>query len=61
MEIDMVKNSMTFEQYLQEIFDLSEISEIPGIKAKIDTLIKLMWEKYPDECEAIGLKDGLKN
>jgi len=57
----MAKNSMTFEQYLQEIFHLSEIREIPGVKTAIEALIKAMWEKYPKECEAIGLRDGLKN
>jgi hypothetical protein len=60
MESDMAKNSMTFEQYLQEIFDLSEISEIPGVKTAIDALIKSMWEKYPEKCKEIGLTDGLK-
>jgi hypothetical protein len=56
----MAKDSMTFDQYLNEIFNLSEISEIPGVKTAIDVLIKTMWEKYPKECEAIGLEDGLK-
>jgi hypothetical protein len=56
----MAKDSMTFDQYLNEIFNLSEISEIPGVKTAIDALIKTMWEKYPKECEAIGLEDGLK-
>jgi len=57
----MAKDSMTFDQYLNEIFNLSEISEIPGIKTAIDALIKEMWGKYPKECEAIGLEDGLKH
>jgi len=56
----MAKDSMTFDQYLNEIFNLSEISEITGVKTAIDALIKTMWEKYPKECEAIGLEDGLK-
>jgi len=57
----MAKDSMTFDQYLNEIFNLSEISEIPGVKSTIDALIKTMWEKYPKECKAIGLEDGLKH
>jgi len=57
----MAKDSMTFDQYLNEIFNLSEISEIPGVKTAIDALIKTMWEKYPKECESIGLEDGLKH
>ena len=56
----MAKDSMTFDQYLNEIFNLSEISEIHGVKTAIGELIKTMWEKYPKECEAIGLEDGLK-
>lgn len=51
----------TFAQFLEEIFHLSEIIEIPGVAAQKADLIKEMWGKFPNECKALGLTDGLKN
>lgn len=51
----------TFAQYIEEIIDLSEIIEIPGVAQKRAELIREVWEKFPSECEALGLTDGLKN
>jgi hypothetical protein len=61
MESKMVRETWSFSTYLEEIFLLSEIAEIPGIKTKTAELIREMWVKFPTECEAIGLRDGLKN
>lgn len=53
-------NNWTFSQFLEEIIHLSEISEIPEISKQRGDLIKEMWNKFPDECKALGLTDGLK-
>ena len=50
----------SFARFLDEIFHLSEILEIPGISEARNTLILEMWKRYPQECETIGLTDGLK-
>lgn len=50
----------TFKTYLEQIFSLSEIIEVPGIKEQHNNLIKEMWHKFPVECAALGLTDGLK-
>ena len=51
----------TFAQYIEQIFHLSEIAEIPEIAAQRADLIKEVWQKFPNECKALGLTDGLKN
>ena len=50
----MSKQDWTFRDYLEEIF---YISEIPGMKQKHAEMISEMWDKFPLECEAIGLTD----
>jgi hypothetical protein len=51
--------SWTFGNFIEEIVLMSEIIEIPGYKAKRDDLIKEVWKRFPAECEALGLTDGL--
>jgi hypothetical protein len=46
----------SFDKFLDEIIHLSEIDEVPGIRDARQKLIKVMWEKYPVDCRAIGLK-----
>jgi len=55
-----MRNSWSFSQYLEEIITLSEIVEIPGIEESRAVLITEMWGKFPNECVAIGLTDGVK-
>jgi len=55
-----MRNDWTFERYLDEIIHLSEISEIPGVQSARETLIKEMWDRYPQDCKAVGLRDGVK-
>ena len=56
----MKRSDWTFASYIEEIVMLSEIIEIPGMKAKRDELIREVWGKYPGECEALGLRDGVQ-
>lgn len=51
------RQTWSFASYLEEIFNLSEIMEIPGIKESHAALISEMWDKFPVECQAIGLAD----
>jgi hypothetical protein len=53
----MNKVNWTFSDYLNQIFMLSEIAEIPGVEADRSALIDEMWARYPTECKAIGLTD----
>ena len=46
----------SFPKFLDEIIHLSEIDYIPGVIEVRQKLIQIMWEKYPDDCRAIGLK-----
>ena len=56
----MTRQNWSFSTYIEEILDLSQISEIPGIKAKIAELIREVWSKFPNECKDLGLRDGLE-
>ena len=49
----------TFHDFIEEIIDLSEICEVPGIKEKRSNLIKEVWKRFPIECKHLGLTDGL--
>jgi hypothetical protein len=52
----MTRQDWNFTQYMEEIFHLSEIQEIPGIASRITVLINEVWLRYPDQCEEIGLR-----
>jgi hypothetical protein len=54
------RDHWTFANYIEEIIMLSEISEIPGVEDKRLALISEAWDRYPGECEALGLRDGVK-
>jgi hypothetical protein len=56
----MKRAGWSFEQYIEEIIMLSEIIEIPGVKAKRTELISEVWEYYPQECVELGLRDQPK-
>ena len=57
----MTRADWTFSQYIEEIVMISEIIEIPGMKQKRDILIKEVWERYPAECQELGLRDGVQS
>lgn len=50
----------TFVDFIEEVIALSEITEVPGIVEKRSELIKEAWRRFPEECAALGLRDGLK-
>ncbi len=50
----------TFVDFIEEIISLSEITEVPGIEEQRSDLIKEAWRRFPEECKALGLTDGLK-
>lgn len=53
----MKRAGWTFSQYIEEIVMISEIIEIPGMKQKRNDLVEEAWERFPDECEELGLVD----
>lgn len=55
------RDSWTFSNYIEEIIMISEIIEIPGMKDKRTMLIREVWDKFPSECEDLGLRDGARN
>ena len=56
-----MRSKWTFSTYMEQIIHLSEIDYMAAIRELRDELIKEMWDKYPVECKAVGLTDGLKN
>lgn len=54
------KDRWDFRRFLEEVFHLSEITEVPGIAEARNKLIQEMWKRFPAECRAIGLTDGVK-
>ena len=56
----MIRADWTFSQYIEEIVMISEIIEIPGMQQKRDVLLKEVWERYPAECQDLGMRDGVK-
>ena len=55
-----MRKDWTFPQYIEEIVMLSEILEIPGMKQKRTELIAEVWDRFPQECEDLGLRDRAK-
>lgn len=51
------KDRWDFRRFMEEVFHLSEIDEVPGIHEARIELIAEMWKRFPQECEAIGLTD----
>jgi hypothetical protein len=49
-----------FRRFMEEVFHLSEIAEVPGIAEARDKLIQEMWKRFPRECEMVGLTDAIK-
>jgi len=51
------KDRWDFRRFMEEVFHLSEIDEVPGIRQARNELIAEMWKRFPMECEAVGLTD----
>lgn len=52
------KDKWDFRRFMEEVFSLSEIDEVPGIRQARNELIAEMWRRFPMECEAVGLTDN---
>lgn len=52
--------SWQFSDFIEEIIHLSEITEVPGIEEQRALLINEVWRRFPSQCQAMGLTDGLK-
>jgi len=52
----MRKEDWGFKDYIEQLYALSEIIEVPGIQEAREVLIKELFQKFPVECEALGLK-----
>lgn len=51
------KDRWDFRRFMEEVFSLSEIDEVPGIRQARNELIAEMWKRFPLECETVGLTD----
>lgn len=51
----MKRENWMFSDYIEEIVALSEIVEIPGMLVRRNDLIREVWERFPVECEQLGL------
>ena len=52
------KDRWDFKRFIEEIFHLSEIDEVPGIREARNELINEVWGRFPSECRALGLTDN---
>lgn len=52
-----MRTDWKFADYIEEIVMISEIIEIPGMKEKRSELISEVWDRFPQECEDLGLRD----
>jgi hypothetical protein len=53
-------STWTFSDFIEEIISLSETMELPGAQETRSSLLLEVWRRYPAECEAMGLTDGLR-
>ena len=53
----MKRENWTFSNYIEEIVLISEIIEIPGMDTKRKELVIEVWDKFPEECERLGLTE----
>lgn len=53
-------STWSFSDFIEEIILLSEISEVPGVDETRSRLLREVWRRFPSECQAMGLTDGLR-
>lgn len=53
-------STWTFSDFIEEIIVLSEITEVPGVEETRSSLLLEVWRRFPDQCKAMGLTDGLR-
>lgn len=49
------KDRWDFRRFMEEVFHLSEIDEVPGIREARKELIAEMWKRFPEDCKAVRL------
>lgn len=52
-----MRTDWKFADYIEELFLISEIIVIPGMRDKYNELKSEVWDRFPQECEDIGLLD----
>lgn len=50
----------TFTDFIEEVIALSEIVEEQGVQETRSQLLQEVWRRFPSECKALGLKDGVR-
>ena len=60
VNISMETSHWTFVDFIEEVIYLSEISEVPGIQGRRSDLLLEVWRRFPAECKALGMTDGLR-
>jgi len=53
-------STWSFSDFIEEIILLSEITEVPGVEQDRSSLLREVWRRFPSECQAMGLTDGLR-
>lgn len=46
----------SFADYMEELICIAEVLEVPGMKAKLDETLREVWQKFPKECEDLGVR-----
>lgn len=52
----MSRESWTFSNYMYELEYAAEITEIPGITEFIQTLVKEVKERFPEQAKEYGIE-----
>lgn len=53
-------STWSFSDFIEEIIVLSEVIEAPGVAETRSNLLREVWRRFPDQCQAMGLTDGLR-
>jgi hypothetical protein len=51
----MKRSDWKFSDYVEEMVCIAEILEIPGFREKLRLIVAEALEKFPDECEEMGI------
>lgn len=60
VNVSLETSRWTFTDFIDEVIFLSEIVEVPGIQDRRSDLLLEVWKRFPSECKALGLTDGLR-
>ena len=51
----MKRDHWKFSDYLEEMVCICEVLEVPGMKSRLEAIRSEVLEKFPDECEEMGI------